>query len=100
QASRDRARVGPSGEPVPILEQNRGRWDQLLIARGFAALLRAERLGKPLGPYVVQAAIASCHARARSPEETDWARIAALYEVLSRLTPTPVVELNRAVAVA
>jgi predicted RNA polymerase sigma factor len=100
QASRARARVGPSGEPVPILDQNRGRWDQLLIRRGFAALLRAERIGAPIGPYVVQAAIAACHARARSAEETDWPRIATLYQVLSRLTPTPVVELNRAVAVA
>ena len=99
QASRTAARVGPDGEPVPLLEQNRGRWDQLLIRRGYAALLRAERLGRPVGPYVLQAAIAACHARARTPEETDWAGIAALYEVLVRLTPTPVVELNRAVAV-
>ncbi|MGN6172363.1 MAG: RNA polymerase sigma factor [Streptosporangiaceae bacterium] len=100
QASRMRARLSPSGEPIPILEQNRGAWDQLLIRRGFAALLRAERPGHPPGPYMVQAAIAACHARARSAEETDWERIAALYEILAALTPTPVVELNRAVAVA
>jgi predicted RNA polymerase sigma factor len=100
QSSRAAARLGPGGEPVPILEQNRSRWDQLLIRRGFAALLRAQRLGRPLGPYVLQAAIAACHARARSAEQTDWARIASLYQALSRLTPTPVVELNRAVAVA
>jgi RNA polymerase sigma factor (sigma-70 family) len=100
QSSRAAARLGPGGEPVPILEQNRGRWDQLLIRRGYAALLRAERLGRPLGPYVLQAAIAVCHAQARSAEQTDWARIASLYQALSRLTPTPVVELNRAVAVA
>jgi RNA polymerase sigma factor (sigma-70 family) len=100
QASRIRARVGPSGQPIPLLEQNRGRWDQLLIRRGFAALLRAERLGRPVGPYVLQAAIAACHAQARSARDTDWARIASLYQALSRLTPTPVVELNRAVAVA
>ena len=100
QASRMRARLSPSGEPIPILEQNRGAWDQLLIRRGFAALLRAERLGRPPGPYMVQAAIAACHARARRAEETDWERIAALYEILAALTPTPVVELNRAVAVA
>jgi len=100
QASRSAARVGPSGEPVPLLEQRRGRWDQLLIRRGFAALLRAERLGRPPGPYVVQAAIAACHARARRAEDTDWRAIAALYAALRRLTPNPVVELNRAVAVA
>ena len=100
QASRLRARVGPSGEPVPLLEQNRGRWDRLLILRGFAALLRAERIGGPPGPYVVQAAIAACHARARAPEETDWAQIAALYEVLGRVAPSPVVRLNHAVAVS
>ncbi|MGH3391091.1 MAG: RNA polymerase sigma factor [Actinomadura sp.] len=100
QASRARARVGPAGEPIPLLEQNRGRWDQLLIRRGFAALLRANELGGPLGPYVVQAAIAVCHARARAPEETDWPRIATLYETLARLTPSPVVDLNRGVAVA
>ncbi len=100
QASRMRARLGPGGEPIPLLEQNRGSWDQLLIRRGFAALLRAERLGRPPGPYMVQAAIAACHARARSAEETDWERIVALYDLLAALTPTPVVELNRAVAVA
>jgi predicted RNA polymerase sigma factor len=98
QASRSAARTGPSGEPIPLLEQNRGRWDQLLIRRGFAALLRAESAGAPLGPYVLQGAIAACHAQARTPEETDWARIATLYQALARLTPSPVVELNRAVA--
>ncbi len=100
QASRTRARVDPSGDPIPLLEQNRGRWDQLLIRRGYAALLRAERIGRPLGPYVLQAAIAACHAHARTAEDTDWARIASLYQTLSRLTPTPIVQLNRAVAVA
>lgn len=100
QASRLRARVGPSGEPVLLLDQNRARWDWLLIRRGLAALARAERLGGPLGPYALQAAIAACHARARTPEETDWGRIAALYDALAELSPSPVVELNRAVAVA
>jgi RNA polymerase sigma factor (sigma-70 family) len=99
-ASRTRARTGPTGEPIPLLEQNRGRWDQLLIRRGYAALLRAERIGRPPGPYVLQAAIAACHAQARTAEQTDWERIARLYELLGQLTPTPVVELNRAVAVA
>ncbi|NOK08950.1 RNA polymerase sigma factor [Corallococcus exercitus] len=99
QASRARARVGPSGEPVLLLEQNRALWDQLLIRRGLAALERAEKAGEP-GPYVLQASIAACHARARTPEETDWQRIAALYAVLARLMPTPVVELNRAVALS
>jgi RNA polymerase sigma factor (sigma-70 family) len=99
QASRLRARVGPSGEPVLLLDQNRGRWDQLLIRRGLAALARAEKLGGALGPYALQAAIAACHARARRPEETDWERIAALYDALAQLAPSPVVELNRAVAV-
>jgi RNA polymerase sigma-70 factor (ECF subfamily) len=99
QASRSRARVGPSGEPVLLLDQNRGRWDQLLIRRGLAALERAERLGA-LGTYGLQAAIAACHARARTNEETDWARIVALYDALRRIAPSPVVELNRAVAVA
>ncbi|WP_285627579.1 RNA polymerase sigma factor [Actinoallomurus iriomotensis] len=98
QSSRAAARTGPDGEPVPLLEQNRGRWDQLLIRRGFAALLRAEKAGAPLGPYVVQGAIAACHAQARSAEETDWERIATLYGALAQLTPSPVVELNRAVA--
>ena len=100
QASRLRARVGPSGEPVLLPDQDRGRWDQLLIRRGLAALDRAEALGDELGVYGLQAAIAACHARARSAEETDWARIAALYAALARLTGSPVVELNRAVAVA
>ncbi|RKH54056.1 RNA polymerase sigma factor [Corallococcus sp. AB049A] len=99
QASRARARVGPSGEPVLLLEQNRALWDQLLIRRGLAALERSEKAG-PAGPYTVQAAIAACHARARTPEETDWQRIAALYAVLARLVPSPVVELNRAVALS
>jgi RNA polymerase sigma factor (sigma-70 family) len=100
QASRLAARVGPSGEPVPLLAQDRRLWNQGLIARGFSALLRAERLGKPFGPYVLQAAIAACHASAPTASETDWQRIVALYDNLVRLTPTPVVELNRAVAVA
>ncbi|MFI6518443.1 RNA polymerase sigma factor [Spirillospora sp. NPDC050679] len=99
QASRSRARVGPDGEPIPLLEQNRGRWDRLLIQRGFEALLRAREPGRPPGPYVLQAAIAACHARAASAEETDWAQIVALYDLLARCTPSPVVELNRAVAV-
>jgi RNA polymerase sigma factor (sigma-70 family) len=98
QASRSAARTGPSGEPIPLLEQNRGRWDQLLIRRGYAALLRAESAGAPLGPYVLQGAIAACHAQARTAEETDWARIATLYQALAHLTPSPVIELNRAVA--
>ncbi len=98
QASRLGARVGPSGEPVLLLDQDRGRWDHLLIARGLAALERAEALGGALGLYALQAAIAACHARARTPEETDWARIAALYDALAQLEPSPVVELNRAVA--
>ena len=100
QASRLRARVGPSGEAVLLLEQDRGRWDWLLIGRGLAALERAEGLGGEPGPYALQASIAACHARARAAEETDWARIAALYGELVRLVPSPVVELNRAVAVA
>ncbi|HVF60625.1 MAG TPA: RNA polymerase sigma factor [Thermoanaerobaculia bacterium] len=99
QASRAPARVGPAGEPIPLLDQDRGRWDYVLIGRGLAALERAERLGGAGGPYALQAAIAACHARARTPEETDWRRIAALYEALARLAPSPVVELNRAVAV-
>ena len=100
QASRSTARVGPSGEPVLLLDQDRARWDQLLIRRGLAALTRAERLGGVLGPYALQAAIAACHARARTAEETDWPRIVALYDALAQLTPSPVVELNRAVAVS
>jgi RNA polymerase sigma-70 factor (ECF subfamily) len=98
QASRSRARVGPSGEPILLLDQNRGRWDQLLIRRGIAALERAERLG-PLGTYGLQAAIAACHARARTNEETDWPRIVALYDALREIAPSPIVDLNRAVAV-
>ena len=100
QMSRSRARVSSSGEPILLLDQNRAHWDQLLIRRGFAALHRAEKLGGMRGPYALQAAIAACHARALSPEETDWARIVALYEALAQLAPSPVVELNRAVAVA
>jgi len=100
QSSRLRARTGPSGEPIPLLEQNRGRWDQLLIQRGFAALIRAEKLGGSLGPYRLQAAIAACHAQARTAEETDWERIVALYDALAQIAPSPVVELNRAVAVS
>src|SRR5205814_608297 len=120
QASRSRARVGPSGEPILLNDQNRAHWDQLLIRRGLAALERAEKLRAaklgartrraenlaaetpsiPQGPYTVQAAIAACHARARTPEETAWPRIAMLYDALAQLTPSPVVELNRAVAVA
>src|SRR5205809_265955 len=100
QASRLHARVGPRGEPVLLLDQDRSRWDQLLIRRGLAALERAEKLGGALGPYTLQAAIAACHARTHTAAETDWHRIAALYDVLAQLTPSPVVELNRAVAVA
>jgi RNA polymerase sigma factor (sigma-70 family) len=100
QASRLRARVGPSGEPILLPDQDRGRWDQLLIRRGLAALERAERLGGVLGPYALQAAIAAGHARARTADETDWTRITALYDALAQLTPSPVVELNRAVAYA
>ena len=99
QASRGRARLGPGGEPVLLLEQNRGRWDLLLIGRGLRALERAEALRGPLGPYGLQAAIAACHARAREAEETDWVRIAALYDALAQIAPSPIVELNRAVAV-
>ena len=98
QASRNRARVGPSGEAVLLLEQDRSRWDYMLIRRGLAALGRAESLTGALGPYALQAAIAACHARAREPEQTDWARIAALYDALAQVAPSPVVELNRAVA--
>jgi RNA polymerase sigma factor (sigma-70 family) len=100
QASRARARTGPGGEPVLLLDQDRGRWDHLLIHRGLVALARAEELGGALGPYALQAAIAACHARARTAGETDWARIAALYDALAELAPSPVVELNRAVALA
>ncbi len=98
QASRSRARVDRAGDPILLLEQDRGRWDQLLIRRGLAALERAERLGGGLGPYALQAAIAACHARARTAAETDWVGIAALYDALGHLAPSPVVELNRAVA--
>ena len=98
QASRLRARVGPTGEPILLLDQDRGRWDHLLIGRGLAALERAEALGGSYGPYTLQAAIAACHARARTAEETDWTRIVALYDALAQLVPSPVVELNRAVA--
>ena len=100
QASRSGARTGPSGEPILLLDQNRALWDQLLIRRGLAALERAEKLGRARGPYTLQAAIAACHARARLPTETNWTRIVALYEELGQLTPSPIVELNRAVAVA
>jgi RNA polymerase sigma factor (sigma-70 family) len=100
QASRSAARVGPSGEPILLPDQNRARWDHLLIRRGLDALARAEGLGREPGPYALQAAIAACHARAKTADETDWARIAALYEALASLVPSPVVELNRAVAVA
>ncbi|HWY20355.1 MAG TPA: RNA polymerase sigma factor [Candidatus Acidoferrum sp.] len=100
QASRSRARVGPSGEPILLFDQNRAHWDQLLICRGLAELVRAEKLGAAQGPYLLQAEIAACHARARNPEQTDWPRIVAFYGILARITPSPVVELNRAVAVA
>jgi len=100
QASRSRARVDRSGDPILLLDQDRGRWDQLLIRRGLAALGRAEQLGGTLGPFALQAAIAACHARAHTAAETDWARIAALYHALAQLTPSPVVELNRAVALS
>ena len=100
QASRSGARTGASGEPVLLLDQDRARWDQLLIRRGLAALARADELGGALGPYALQAAIAACHARARSAPDTDWARIVALYDALAQVAPSPVVELNRAVALA
>ena len=100
QASRLRARTGPSGEPILLLDQDRGKWDQLLIRRGLTALARAEQLGGARGPYALQAAIVACHARARTAAETDWERIVALYDALAELTPSPIVELNRAVAVS
>jgi predicted RNA polymerase sigma factor len=100
QASRLRARVGPRGEPVLLLDQNRGRWDQLLIRRGLDALSRAHALQAEPGPYALQAAIAACHAVARAAEETDWLRIVQLYDALARAAPSPIVELNRAVALA
>jgi RNA polymerase sigma factor (sigma-70 family) len=100
QASRSKARVAPSGEPILLLDQDRARWDQLLIRRGLAALERAAELGGAQGPYALQAAIAACHARAQVPDETDWPRIVALYGQLATVSPSPVVELNRAVAVS
>jgi RNA polymerase sigma-70 factor (ECF subfamily) len=100
QASRSRARTGPSGQPILLLDQNRALWDQLLIRRGFAALERAGKLSGTRGPYALQAAIAACHAQACTPHDTDWKRIVSLYESLAQVTPSPVVELNRAVAVA
>jgi RNA polymerase sigma-70 factor, ECF subfamily len=100
QASRLHARIGPEGEPVLLLDQDRARWDHLLVRRGLAALARAESLGGRPGPYLLQAAIAACHARARTAAETDWRRIVALYDALAETAPSPVVELNRAVALA
>lgn len=100
QASRSAARLGPHGEPILLLDQNRGQWDYLLINRGFSALDRASKLGGARGPYALQAAIAACHARARKPEETPWAQIATLYGELATLMPSPVIELNRAMAVS
>jgi predicted RNA polymerase sigma factor len=100
QASRIRTRVSGSGEPILLMEQNRARWDRLLIHRGLLALARGEARGAPRGPYLLQAAIAACHARADSGSNTDWVQITALYDELARIEPTPVVELNRAVAVA
>jgi RNA polymerase sigma-70 factor (ECF subfamily) len=100
QASRSRARIGPSGEPILLPDQDRSRWDQLLIRRGLAALARAEALGGALGPYSLQAAIASCHARARTAGETDWRRMVSLYDLLADITHSPIVALNRAVAVS
>jgi RNA polymerase sigma-70 factor (ECF subfamily) len=100
QASRASARIGPSGEPVLLMDQDRARWDQLLIRRGLAALERAQGLGGALGPYALQAAVAACHARARTGQETDWVRIVALYDALAQLAPSPIVDLNRAVAIS
>jgi RNA polymerase sigma factor (sigma-70 family) len=100
QASRSRARTGPSGEPILLFDQNRAHWDQLLIRRGLAELARAKKLSAPEGPYLLQAQIAACHARARTPEETDWPRIVTLYGQLAQVSPSPVVELNRAVAIS
>jgi RNA polymerase sigma factor (sigma-70 family) len=100
QASRLRARVGPSGEPIVLLDQNRAKWDRVLIQRGLAALQRAESLGGSRGPFALQAAIAACHGRAPTADETDWIRIASLYQALAQVTPSPIVELNRAVAIA
>lgn len=100
QASRTKARVGPAGEPILLMEQDRAKWDGLLIQRGLAALARAEKVSAEPGPYVIQAEIAACHARARTADETDWLRIAALYGQLAQISPSPVIELNRAVAVS
>jgi predicted RNA polymerase sigma factor len=100
QGSRNRARIGPDGEPILLMDQDRAKWDHLLVNRGLLALNRAMALGRPLGPYTLQAAIAACHARARKYEETDWVRIVALYDALAQITQSPVVELNRAVAMA
>lgn len=100
QSSRFRARVSPSGDPILLLDQNRALWDHLLIRRGLAAIERAERLGKMFGPYLIQASIAACHARARTAMDTDWVRISALYDALSQVAPSPIVELNRAVALS
>src|SRR5262249_8021655 len=100
QASRVRARTGPSGEPILLLDQDRRRWDRLLINRGLAALAGVEGLGGPRGRYALQAAIAACHARAFRPEDTGWARITSLYAILAEVQPSPVIELNRAVAVS
>ena len=100
QASRNRARTGPDGEPILLMDQDRSKWDHLLVRRGLEALNRAMTLGRPLGPYTLQAAIAACHARARKYEDTDWVRIVALYDALAQITQSPVVELNRAVAMS
>jgi predicted RNA polymerase sigma factor len=100
QASRSKARTNPEGEPILLLDQNRAQWDQLLIHRGLAALAQAEQLSNARGPYTLQAAIAACHARATTPEATDWPRIAALYGTLAQTTPSPIIELNRAVAIS
>ena len=100
QASRSKARVGPQGQPILLLDQNRALWDQLLIHRGLAALERAGKLGETRGPYALQAAIAACHATALAADQTDWEKIAGLYAELAQLAPSPVVELNRAVAIA
>jgi predicted RNA polymerase sigma factor len=100
QASRTRARISPDGEPILLFAQNRAHWDNLLIRRGLAAIDRARKIGKPRGPYLLQAQLAACHACARTPEETDWPRIVSLYTELATITPSPVIELNRAVAVS
>jgi RNA polymerase sigma-70 factor (ECF subfamily) len=99
QASRMRARTTASGDPILLFDQDRSKWDRLLIGRGLAALACAERIGVALGPYALQASIAACHARAKTAEETDWMRIVALYDALAQLTPSPVVDLNRAIAI-